>query len=79
MLLKESINDIIDIKNYKVNISNELIDIINYREVKQINSQYASIVLGNKHIEIKGKDICVLAYNKYEILLSGRFDEINYK
>ncbi|MBR2712187.1 MAG: hypothetical protein IKE73_00605 [Bacilli bacterium] len=70
-----------DIRNFindssKIIIYDNLIDIINFKEIKDISSSSIKI-LSNKEINITGKDLCIIKMYDNEIVIKGIIKSIN--
>lgn len=76
MKIFKDIRNFIDDKSFKIIIYNDLIDIINFKEIKDINSTSIK-VLSDKVINIIGKDLCIIKMLDNEIVIKGIIKSIN--
>jgi len=76
MKIFKDIRNFIDDKSFKIIIYNDLIDIINFKEIKDINSTSIK-VLTDKVINIIGKDLCIIKMLDNEIVIKGIIKSIN--
>jgi hypothetical protein len=76
MNIFNEIRNFIDDKSFKLILYNNLIDIINFKEIIDIKDDLIKI-LSDKEITIKGKDLCVIKLLDNEILIRGNIESIN--
>ena len=76
MNIFNDIRNFIDDKSFKIVIYDNLIDIINFKEVIDINNTSIKI-MSNKKINITGKDLKIIKLLDNEILIKGILKTIN--
>ena len=77
MKLFNDVRNFIDDNSFKLIIYNDLIDVINYQKINDINDTYIKI-LSDKEINILGKDLCILKLKDNEILIKGSLKDISF-
>ena len=77
MKLFNDIRNFIEDKSFKIIIYNNLIGIINFKELIDINSTTIKI-LSDKQIIILGKNLSIVKKLDNEILIKGLIGEIKY-
>lgn len=75
MNLFSDIRNFINDNSFKIIICNNLIDIINYEELLDINSSLIKIK-SNKEISITGKELNIIKMFDNEILIKGIIKDI---
>ena len=63
----------------KITIINNKINITNYIDIGHIDSNKVTIKLDNKNVIIKGIDLVVSKLVNDEILITGKFDNIEFR
>lgn len=76
MKIFNDIRNYIDKDSFKIIIYNDLIDIVNYKEIKDISSSLIK-VLSEKEISINGKDLRVIKMYDNELVIQGYIKSIN--
>lgn len=72
------IKNIIKDNNYKINICNNCIHIINYKRIVNINNLEINVELYNCFLLIKGSSLLISALDKYELLIKGNIKGIDF-
>lgn len=73
------INSITDCFNnylYNINITDKYIDIINYKEIRNISENNIEIILNSKKLIINGNNLLVKKMDKYEVLITGNVEKV---
>ena len=76
MKLFNDIRNFIDEKNFKIIIYDNMIDIINYKDIMDITST-SIIILSNKEINISGNDLRITKMLDNEIVIKGNITNIH--
>lgn len=79
MKIIDKINNYINEIDYKITITDNYINIINYIEILDFNSTRISIRHNNGITNIIGTDLVVSKMVEDEILITGKFTTINLK
>ncbi len=72
------IKDIINNKDYELFINKEYLQIKNYINIIDINSNKISILLKNKELIINGNSLLITALDSYELLIKGNIKGIEF-
>ena len=72
------IKDIINNKDYELFINKEYLQIKNYINIIDINSNKISILLKNKELIINGTSLLITALDSYELLIKGNIKGIEF-
>ena len=72
------IKDIINNKDYELFINKEYLQIKNYINIIDINSNKISILLKNKELTINGTSLLITALDSYELLIKGNIKGIEF-
>lgn len=74
-MLKE-INNYINDKEFRINISKDIINIVNYKKIISLEENYISILTKDKKIIIKGEKLHLLKILENELLIKGSLKSI---
>ena len=72
------IKDIINNKDYELFINKEYLQIKNYINIIDINSNKISIILKNKELIINCISLLITALDSYELLIKGNIKGIEF-
>ena len=69
--MKKIVSDLINIKDYKIYLMNNLVHVINYKSIIDINENEALIKINDRILKIYGKDFTLTRLDKNELLIKG--------
>jgi len=75
MKIFNDIRNFINEDSFKIIIYNDLINIINYKELLDINTNNIKI-RSNKIIDISGKNLCIIKILDNELLIKGNIEKV---
>ena len=76
MKIFNDIRNFINEDSFKIIIYNDLINIVNYKELLDININNIKIK-SNKIIDITGKDLCIVKLLDNELLIKGIIERVH--
>ena len=76
MKIFNDIRNFINEDSFKIIIYNDLINIVNYKELLDININNIKIK-SNKIIDITGKNLCIVKLLDNELLIKGIIERVN--
>lgn len=76
MKIFNDIRNFINEDSFKIIIYNDLINIVNYKELLDINVNNIKIK-SNKIIDITGKNLCIVKLLDNELLIKGIIERVN--
>ena len=74
-MIKKIINNIKD-NNFKINYVNNSLNIVNYDNLLEVQSEVISLKTNNRVIYIKGQDLRLTKLLEQEILITGMINKI---
>ena len=72
------IKNILNNKNYEINLRDNYLHLINYINILDISSNKIRIMLNNNTIEIDGNNLLISALDENELLIKGNIIGIRF-